>query len=223
MTEPCGHLVQVCEEPPWQQLATATHLTHQAPTQDSDSSRPHIEAWEQALERNEIALLQWHIQAALQTPGQCSASLRCCIPSSCFPLLCFATLASTAMAHLHASLARGMPASACFCCCQRVAVWPGTASNAEQRRLSEVLMADWVMMHQSHPWLRPDLLLLAKQVCMQLVPWQAYASSSCFTAQDKHDGWPMDSAVAPHISLNRVLWLACGQDWLIRTVLIWQP
>ena len=62
--------VQVCEEPPWQQLATATHVAQQLPAQDAAASKPHIEAWEQALQAVELHLLQLHIEATLQKPCQ---------------------------------------------------------------------------------------------------------------------------------------------------------
>lgn len=62
------------EEPPWQQLATATHMAQQ-PAQDPATAKPHIEAWDQALHKNELQLLQLHIAATLQTPCQFCASV----------------------------------------------------------------------------------------------------------------------------------------------------
>lgn len=64
-------ILQVCEEPPWQQLATATHLAQPPPAQPSGvtASKPHIHDWEQALQKNELQLLQLHMIQALSLPG----------------------------------------------------------------------------------------------------------------------------------------------------------
>lgn len=62
--------MQVCEEPPWQQLTTATHAAQQPPQHPATTS-PHIEAWDQAIHKNELQLLQLHIAATLQKPCQC--------------------------------------------------------------------------------------------------------------------------------------------------------
>ena len=73
----CKHqlALQVREEPPWQQLATATHVAQQAP-QDAAIAKPHLEAWDQALHKNELQLLQLHIAATLHKPCQyCSSVL----------------------------------------------------------------------------------------------------------------------------------------------------
>lgn len=61
------------EEPPWQQLTTATHVAQQL-AQDSATTKPHIDAWDQALHKNELQLLQLHIAATLKTPCQCCIS-----------------------------------------------------------------------------------------------------------------------------------------------------
>ncbi|DBA85227.1 TPA: hypothetical protein ACH3X2_005930 [Trebouxia sp. C0005] len=62
----------VCEEPPWQQLATATHLNPAPTPQSADeaASKPHILDWEQALQRNELQLLQLHMRQQLSCPGK---------------------------------------------------------------------------------------------------------------------------------------------------------
>ena len=59
--------LQVREEPPWQQLATATHAAQQLP-EDPATAKPHIKAWNQALHKNELQLLQLHVAATLQKP-----------------------------------------------------------------------------------------------------------------------------------------------------------
>ena len=81
-------VLQVREEPPWQQLATATHVAQQTP-QDPAIAKPHIEAWDQALHNNELQLLQLHIAATLQKPCElytlsCILSWTlCCVASLC--------------------------------------------------------------------------------------------------------------------------------------------
>jgi len=64
----------VCEEPPWQLLATATHLNPAPPPQSADeaASKPHILDWEQALQRNELQLLQLHMGQQLLCRGEAS-------------------------------------------------------------------------------------------------------------------------------------------------------
>ena len=74
VSDTCQSGLQVREEPPWQQLATATHMAQQ-PAQDPATAKPHIEAWDQALQKNELQLLQLHIAATLQTPCQFCASV----------------------------------------------------------------------------------------------------------------------------------------------------
>ncbi|KAL0042386.1 hypothetical protein WJX77_010878 [Trebouxia sp. C0004] len=75
LLHPCKLLPQqpdVCEEPPWQQLATATHL-NQAPLPQSAveaASKPHILDWERALQRDELQLLQLHVRQQLSCPGK---------------------------------------------------------------------------------------------------------------------------------------------------------
>lgn len=85
--------LQVCDEPPWQQLATATHLAQPPPVQPSGAAatKPHIEEWEQALQKNELQLLQLHMIQALSHPGKgalgsvtsclaaCHALSECCV------------------------------------------------------------------------------------------------------------------------------------------------
>ena len=41
----------------------------------------------------------------------------------------------------------------------------GFTGSDEKKRLSEVLMADWVAMHQHQSWLHFALLNLSQQVC----------------------------------------------------------
>ena len=79
--------MQVCEEPPWQQLATATHAAQQPP-QDSGMTSLHIEAWEQAIHKNELQLLQLHIAATLQQPCQYHLESSMCAVLSCAVLCC---------------------------------------------------------------------------------------------------------------------------------------
>lgn len=54
----------------YEQSATATHVAQHQPAQDATASKPRIEAWEQALQRIELNLLQLHIAASLQKPCQ---------------------------------------------------------------------------------------------------------------------------------------------------------